>query len=211
MAITTRAGKGAELSFAELDANFTDLDARTSLAWAQIGGEPSVREASPNAPQQQLFRGDIYAWAYPAGQLSEAYTTFDVPFDWAVGTDLVVGIHWSPGNVPATGNVRFGLEFTYAWSYGPGTASNVFGPTNTIYINASQASGTPYTSYINFNEPANNFPASAVQQNMRFLVRIFRDGANVGDTFPESVFIIGTDFFYQTSRFGTSTKAPPFV
>lgn len=211
MTIVYREAQGTPLTWTQLDGNFADLAARTNLSWAQIGGEPTIREASPNAPQQQLFRGDIYAWAYPAGQLSEAYTTFDVPFDWASGTDLVIGIHWSPGNVPATGNVRFGLEFTYAGSYGPDGASNIFGPTNTVYINASQASGTPYMSYLNFNEPANNFPASAVQQNMRFLVRIFRDGANVGDTFPESVFIIGTDFFYQTNRFGTSTKAPPFV
>lgn len=211
MTIVYREAQGTPLTWAQLDGNFADLAARTALAWAQIGGEPAVREGDPNAPQQQLFRGNIYALAYPAGQLSEAYITFDVPFDYAVGTDLMVGIHWSPGNVASTGNVRFGLEFTYAWSYGPDGASNIFGPTNTIYINASQANGTPYMSYINFNDPANNFPAAGVQQNMRFLVRIFRDGTNVGDTFPESVFIVGTDFFYQTNRFGTSTKVPPFA
>lgn len=211
MTIVYREAQGTPLTWAQLDGNFADLAARTALAWAQIGGEPAVREGDPNAPQQQVFRGNIYALAYPAGQLSEAYITFDVPFDYAVGTDLMVGIHWSPGNVASTGNVRFGLEFTYAWSYGPDGASNIFGPTNTVYINASQANGTPYMSYINFNDPADNFPAAGVQQNMRFLVRIFRDGTNVGDTFPESVFIVGTDFFYQTNRFGTSTKVPPFA
>ncbi len=210
MTITLRETKGSPLTYGELDENFVDLAARTALSWSQIGGEPAVREGDPNAPQQQQFRGNIYALAYPAGQLSESFITFDVPFDYAVGTDLMVGIHWSPGNVTSTGNVRFGMEFTYAWSYGPG-AGNVFGPTTTIYINASQADGTPYTSYINFNSPADNFPAAAVQQNMRFLVRVFRDGANVGDTFPESVFIVGTDFFYQVDRFGTATKVPPFA
>jgi hypothetical protein len=80
-----------------------------------------------------------------------------------------------------------------------------------VYINAGQANGTAYEHYINFNDPASNFPGAAVQQNMRFLARIFRDGVNAGDTFPAPIFIIGTDFFYQTNRFGTSTKVPPFA
>jgi len=210
MTIVYRDVKGSALSYSELDGNFADLAARTALSWSQIGGEPNVEQGSANAPTLDVFRDGINAWSYPNGQLSQAYITFDVPFDWAVGTDLMIGIHWSPGASANTGNVRFGAEFTYAWSYGPG-ASNVFGPTSTIYINASQASGTPYTSYINFNDPANNFPSSLVQPNMRFLARIFRDGGNVGDTFAAPIFIIGTDFFYQTNKFGTSTKVPPFV
>lgn len=210
MTITLREVKGSPLTYSELDGNFVDLAARTSLSWSQIGGEPNVREGTANAPSLDVFRDGIYAWSYPNGSLSQAYTTFDVPFDWAVGTDLTVGVHWSPGANPNTGTVRFGLEFTYAWSYGPGV-SNVFGPSQTIYISASQADGTPYTSYINFNDSANNFPAAYVQPNMRFLVRIFRDGANVADTFAAPIFIIGTDFFYQTNKFGTSTKSPPFL
>lgn len=210
MTITLRQVKGTELTYSELDNNFTDLDNRTSLSWAMIGSEPSVREASANAAQLSNFRDNIYQWVYLPNELNEAYLNFDVPFDYAAGTDLVVGVHWSPGSSTSTGTVRFGLEFVYAHACGPG-ASSVFGPSQTIYINASQANGTPYTHYTNFNAPADNFPAAAVQQNMRFLVRIFRDGANVADTFPDPIFIIGTDFFYQTNRFGTSTKEPPFA
>lgn len=209
MTIVYRNTKGSALSYAELDGNFADLAGRTDLAWAQIGSEPTV-QASESAPQLANFRDGLYEYQYANGQLNEAFLKFDVPFDYAVGTDLVVGIHWSPGSSTATGNVRFGLEFTYAWAYGPGT-NTVFGPSQTTYINANQANGVAYQHYINFNDSGSNFPASQVQQNMRFLVRIFRDGANVGDTFPASIFIIGTDFFYQTNRFGTNTKVPPFA
>lgn len=210
MTITLRETKGFPLTYSELDGNFVDLAARTALSWSQISGEPSVREGVPNTPSLSNFRDGIYAWSYLPNELNEAYITFDVPFDYAVGTDLCVGVHWSPGSSTSTGTVRFGFEFTYAWAYGP-TANSVFGPSQTIYIAASQANGTPYTHYINFNAPADNFPAAAVQQNMRFLVRVFRDGANVADTFPDPIFIIGTDFFYQTNRFGTATKEPPFA
>lgn len=210
MPIVYRLVKGSPLTFAEEDGNFAELAGRTDLSWAMIGGEPTVREGTANAPSLEVFRDGIYAWSYTNGSMSQAYNTFDVPFDWAVGTDLVVGIHWSPGNTAATGTVRFGLEFTYAWAYAPGPNS-VFGPSQTVYINASQADGTLYAHYTNFNDPANNFPGAYVQQNMRFLVRIFRDGGNVADTFAAPIFIIGTDFFYQTNRFGTSTKVPPFL
>lgn len=210
MTIVYRNTKGSALSYAELDGNFADLAGRTDLGWAQIGSDPNVRSGFGNAPQLAVFRDGLYEYQYANGQLNESYVNFDVPFDYAVGTDLVIGIHWSPASSTATGNVRFGIEFTYSWAYAPGPNS-VFGPSQTVYINASQADGTPYAHYINFNAPADNFPAAGVQQNMRFLARLFRDGANVGDTFPEPIFVIGIDFFYQTNRLGTATKTPPFA
>lgn len=209
MTIVYRNTKGSALSYAELDGNFADLAGRTDLAWSQFGSDPTV-QASESAPQLANFRDGLYEYQYAPALLNEAFLKFDVPFDYAAGTDLVAGIHWSPGSSTATGNVRFGLEFTYAWAYGPGT-NTVFGPSQTVYINASQANGVAYQHYINFNDPANNFPASLVQQNMRFLLRIFRDGTNVGDTFPAPIFIIGVDFFYQTNRFGPNTRVPPFA
>lgn len=210
MTITLREVKGSPLTYSELDGNFVDLAARTALSWAQIGSDPTVREGNLNSPQLLNFRDGLYLYAYVNDALNESYLNFDVPYDYAVGTDLSVGVHWSPGSSTATGTVRFGMEFTYAWSGAPGT-NTTFGPSQTLYINCSQATGTAYASYINFNDPANNFPAAAVQQNMRFLVRFFRDGLNAADTFPEPVFVIGADFFYQVNRFGTATRTPPFA
>lgn len=210
MPIVYRLVKGSPLTFAEEDGNFAELAGRTDLAWAMIGADPTIREGTGSAPQLSLFRGGVYEYEYAPGQTNESYLNFDVPFDYATGTDLVVGVQWSPGSSTDTGNVRFGLEFTYAWAYAPG-ANTVFGATQTIYVNASQADGTAYAHYVNFNDPANNFPGAMVQQNMRFLVRFFRDGANAADTFPASIYVIGVDFFYQTNRFGTATKIPPFA
>lgn len=210
MTITLREVKGSPLTYSELDGNFVDLAARTAQSWSQIGAEPTVRDGNPNSPTLSSFRDGLYEYVYLHDALNEAYLNFDVPYDYAVGTDLCVGVHWCPGSSTATGTVRFGFEFTYAWSGAPGT-NTTFGPSQTIYINCSQATGTAYASYINFNAPADNFPAASVQPNMRFLVRFFRDGTNVADTFPDPIFVIGTDFFYQVDKFGTSTKEPPFL
>lgn len=210
MPIVYRLVKGSPLTFSEEDGNFAELAGRTDLAWAMIGAEPTIREGTGSAPQLSIFRGGVYEYEYASGQTNESYLNFDLPLDYATGTDLVVAVHWSPGSSTATGTVRFGFEFTYAWAYGPGANCN-FGTTQTVYINATQANGTAYAHYTNFNAPADNFPGSAAQQNMRFLVRFFRDGTNGADTFPASVFVIGADFFYQTNRFGTATKSPPFA
>lgn len=209
MAIVYRNTKGSPLTYSELDENFSYLSEKTDLAWAQVGGEPSVVEGSGNAPELLPFIGGINAWSYGPSALSEAFATNDLPFDWCPGTDLAYGIHWSPGNSTATGTVRFGLEFTYAWAYGQ-NSSSVFPATTTVYIQPTITVGTAYEHYLHFNAPASNFPGSLAQQNMRFMIRVFRDGAHVNDTFPDPVFIIGTDLFYQTDRFGTSSKSPPF-
>lgn len=209
MTIVYRQTQGTPLTWGQLDGNFADLAARTDRAWAQVGGEPSVIEGSGNAPELVPFIGGINAWSYSAISLSEAFSTSDLPFDWCPGTNLVYGIHWSPGNSTATGTVRFGLEFTYAWAYGQGAAS-VFAPTTTIYVEPTVTVGTAYEHYLSFNDPIYDFPGSLAQQNMRFLLRIFRDGGHPNDTFPAPVFIIGTDLFYQTDRLGTTTESPPF-
>lgn len=209
MTIILRGSKGSPLTHNEVDGNFSTLAARTDLAWAQVGGEPSVIEGSGNAPELVPFIGGINAWSYSATSLSEAFSTSDLPFDWCPTTDLVYGIHWSAGNSTATGTVRFGLEFTHAWAYGQG-AQSIFAPTTTMYIQPTVTVGIPYEHYLSFNDPQDNFPASMAQQNMRFLVRIFRDGGNAADTFPDPVFIIGTDLFYQVDRNGTPYKEPPF-
>ncbi len=200
MAIITRAGKGSPLSFAELDGNFTDLDARTQLAWAMEGVEPSPRPGDPDGAEVNLFRNGIYAYTYFSGQVTQSYANFDVPFNWAPGTDLRAAIHWSPGNSTATGNVRFGLEFTYAH------VNDTFGASNTFYISGT-SDGTAYKHY---QSVSSAFSGSLVQPNTRFLIRVFRDGGNVADTLAADVFIVGIDFYYQTNRFGVQSYLPPY-
>lgn len=211
MAITLRGTKGAPLTYAEADANLSELDNRTRLAWAQSGSDLQVVADDPNSPQFQSFRNDLYLYGYPSGQFSESHLNFDVEYSHAPGTDLYVGVHWSPGIANTTGNVRFGIEFTWAWSFGSTQSTNtVFIDPVTIYINAG-ADGTPYKHYCNFNDYADRFPGNLVQGNMRFVARLFRDGAHPGDTFPDTIFALGVDLFYQVDRFGTTTKEPPFV
>jgi hypothetical protein len=201
MPITLRETKGSPLTYAEGDANVSILDARTTQAWAMVSVEPDVQSGSGNAPEQLQFRDGIYAYGYVQNAMMESFSNFDVPLDWAVGTDIYAAIHWSPGNSTATGAVRWGLEFTYA------APDGIFGASSFQYILTS-TDGTAYKHIVAESQP---FPGSAASQNMRFLIRIFRDGANVADTFAGDAFIVGVDFYYQRSRFGTPERLPPYT
>lgn len=190
--ITTRTSKGSALTYAELDGNFTDLDARTTTAWAMQGVQPDVLAGDPDGPGLILFSGGIYAYSYPNSQVTQSYANFDVPLQWASGTDLYAGIHWSPGAATLTGTVRFGLEFVGA------PLGGVFNSPSTMYFE-SAADGTAYKHYRGLSAPVSG---AAVSANQRFLIRIFRDGAHVNDTFNGDIFIIGIDFYYQVNKFG---------
>lgn len=193
--IITRSGKGTPLTHAELDNNFTDLDARTNLSWVMQGVQPDILPGDPDGAELNIFIGGLYGYKYFDGQVTQSFANFDVPLEWATGTDLYAGIHWSPGSATVSGTVRFGIEFTGA------TLGGTFGATNTWYIE-SAADGTAYKHYRGLSP---NMPGSMVLPNQRFLLRIFRDGAHANDTFNDDIFIVGIDFYYQVNKFGLAS------
>lgn len=201
MTITLRSTKGSPLTWNELDGNFTDLAGRTTQSWAMEGIEPSVREGAGNPAELLPFYDGISAYAFAPNAMSESFTNWDVPFQWAPGTDLYLAIHWSPGASNASGTVRWGLEYTGAYVNG-----EFFEPI-TEYYDAVHGANMPYMNHQVVSTP---FPGAAVQPNMRFLIRIFRDGAAVQDTFPDNAFMVGVDFYYQVNKFGIPSFLPPY-
>ena len=202
MPIVYRSTLGRPLTYGEMDGNFADLAARTDLAWAMDGIEPSVREGVGNPAELLPFYNGISAYAYAPSSISESYANWDVPFNWAPGTDLYLAFHWSPGSSTATGTVRWAVEYTGAFVNG-----NFFAPI-TEYYNSPHTMSDPYMHHQEVSTP---FPGDQVQPNMRFLLRIFRDGADVADTFPDNAFLVGVDFYYQVNKFGTQSYLPPYT
>lgn len=192
MAIITRATKGIPLTHTELDANFTQLDTRTTQGWVMEGVQPEALAGDPDGPGLILFSGGIYAYSYPDNQVTQSYANFDVPLEWATGTDLYAGIHWSTGSATLTGNVRFGLEFVGA------PLGSVFSAPYTMYFD-SAADGTAYK---HNRALSPGLSGVGVSPNQRFLIRMFRDGTHINDTLNGDIFVIGIDFYYQVNKFG---------
>lgn len=202
MAIITRASKGSPLSFAELDGNFVDLAARTDVAWVMDGLEPTLREGVGNPAELAAFRGNTIAYQFVPGSTTETYLNWDVPFNWATGTDLYAAIHWSPGNSTNTGTVRWGLEFTFA------AVGGTFGDTNTFFVDSTVNSASAWK---HIQAVSSAFSGAGAAPNMRFLIRAYRDGAATEDTFPDNAYLVGIDFYYRVNKFGTPSYTPPYT
>lgn len=201
MTIVTRAGKGSALTWTELDGNFTDLAGRTNEAWQMDGLEPTLRDGLGNPAQLVDFKGGTFVLSFSGTAMEEAFLNWDVPLEWAPGTDLYAAIHWSPGASTAAGNVRWGFEFTTA------AIDGVFGDTQFFYVSAP-AGGVAWAHKQAVSAP---YPGSAVAPNQRFIIRFFRDATNGADTFPDTAYLVGVDFYYRVSKFGTPSYTPPFT
>lgn len=202
MTIVYRQTKGSALSYAELDGNFSDLAGRTNLSWMMDGLEPTLRDGVGNPAELATFRGNTLAYLFVPGSNMETYVNWDVPFNWATGTDLYAALHWSPAASTSTGTVRWGLEYTYA------PVNGTFGTTSTLYVDGTVSTSSAWK---HIQTVSSAFPGSMAAPNMRFLIRLFRDGAAVQDTFPDDAYLIGIDFYYQVNKFGTPSFTPPYT
>lgn len=187
------------------------LDEKIGQSWAVVPVVPEVRAGDPNAPQQTLFRGGIYEYAYFQGDVTSSYASFSVPMDYAPGTSLKAAVQWTPGNFSDSGAVRFGLEYTYAWAYGSlnSPTNHEFSEPAFAYTTASGHTNMTYHLHTKFFET--EIPGSFIQPNMRFLIRFFRDGTSELDTFAGDIFVVGLGFYYQRNKLGQPDVIPPFV
>ena len=202
MPIVYRNVKGSALSYSELDGNFADLAGRTDLTWQMDGLEPTLREGVGNPAELAGFKGNTVAYEFVDGSISETYVNWDVPLQWATGTDLYAAIHWSPGASTNTGTVRWALEFTAA------PVNGTFPDTTTFYIDATISTASAWKHCQNVSMP---YSGSSAAPNERFLIRLYRDGASGTDTFAASAYLIGIDFYYQVNKFGTPSFTPPYT
>jgi len=201
MTITLRSTKGSALTYAELDGNFTDLAARTTQSWAMQGLEPTLRDGVGNPAELIDFKDGIFVLGFSATTNQEAFVIWDVPLEWAQGTDLYAGVHWSPGVSSAAGNVRWGFEFTSA------PINGIFGDTQFFYVTDSSTS----TAYRHIQSVSAPYSGSSVANNQRFVIRFFRDATDGADTFPDVAYLLGLDFYYQVNKFGQPTITPPYI
>ena len=207
MTITTRAGKGSALSFAEMDGNLTQFNTKTADGWRDNIVEIKVDSSSPNAPTLGAIRGGILAWQFAPGELTEAHSAFHVDHDYMAGTKLYLHVHWVNTST-SIGTVRWGFEYSVA----KGHQQQAFPATTTVYVEQA-TTGTAYMHMVGEVSEINAIDGAAlgIEPDTVILCRIFRDGASVNDTLNETVFGIFLDLHYQADRATTPNKAPPFI
>lgn len=207
MTIVYREDQSSPLTWNELDGNFHDLADRTALGWRDNIVELKVDSSSPNAPTLEAFRGGILCWKFPPGEITEAHSAWHIDHDYAAGTKLYLHVHWAPKTADA-GTVRWGFEYTVA----KGHQQQAFPTTTTVYVEQASV-GVAYMHYVGEVSEGNAIDGAAldIEPDTVVLVRLFRDGAHVNDTFPADVFVSFLDLHYLADHATTPNKAPPFV
>lgn len=207
MTITTRSGKGSELSWNELDGNFTDLDTRTALGWRDNIVEMTPDVGNPDAPQLNVFRGNIKRYSFPAGQLTEVSATFHIDHDYALGTNLYLHAHWSVTGT-GIGTARWGFEYSVA----KGHQQQGFSAPVTVYVEQT-TTGTAYMHYVAevSDGDAINGVTYDIEPDTLIIVRCFRDGGHVNDTLAADAFGLCLDLHYQADKNTTPYKRPDFM
>ena len=201
--ITLRSQKGSELTYSELDGNFSDLDTRTSFGWRdnviQLIGRGGATE-----PPMQLFKDNIYMAAFSQNDMQEGFASFHIDHDYAMGTNMYPHIHWSC-NTTSTGTVRWGFEYTLA----KGHQQMVFTPAVTVY-KEQYCDGTQYKHYVAEVSDADVIPFTYLEPDTIILMRVFRDATHPNDTLDAQAFGVCVDLHYQVDRATTKNKAPNF-
>jgi hypothetical protein len=164
-------------------------DLRTSLVRAAVTTDP---------PTLTVFRGATMANSFIQDATQSVMFDAQIPHTWLEGSDVHPHLHWSPGNSTSTLIVRWGLEYT--WS----NVNTAFPTSQTVYANMA-ASGVAYDHQI---ASFGTLSGTGKRVSSVFSCRLFREGANVADTFPVGAFAISFDFHLQMSSDGTVAEFP---
>lgn len=165
----------------------------------------SGKTAGSSVPTWTTYRDGIKGFAFAPTGGDEIWISFHINHDFKVGTAIYPHVHWSP-NTTNTGTVRWGMEYTVA----KGHQQSNFGASNTIYVEQTVGSANQYGHYIAEASDGDAISSSELEVDALVLMRIFRDGSHVNDTFPDSVFGFFVDLHVQVDRFSTLNKSPDF-
>ena len=208
MTITYRATKGAALTHNELDGNFADLDSRTADGWADIVAELYTR-GGPASPVPTSYKGGIYLYEFTPGDTLEVFSNFHIPHSWKLGTMLYPHFHFATTS-NATGVVRIGFEYTLAQRTGGGS-NDRFGATQTITVDFNIHANSADVHFVCEAPDLGGIPGTTLDVDGMVLCRIFREGAHVNDTFPESIWGITADMHIEVDKASTPFRAQNFM
>ena len=208
MTITYRLVKGSGLTNSEIDNNFSDLASRTASGWVDIVAELYVR-GGPAAPVPTAYKGGIYLYEFTAGDTLEVFSNFHIPHSYRLGTMVYPHVHFTTTS-NNTGVVRWCFEYTAA-KRGESGVGNTFGDTQTIAVDFTIPANSADIHLVCEAPDLAGIPATQLDVDGMILVRIYREGSHVNDTFPDSVWGITADIHIEVDKASTPFRAPDFM
>jgi hypothetical protein len=140
----------------------------------------------------------VYLPHFRAGERNDYCFTAQIPHKYVEFTNLEPHVHWVKEN-DVSGNVVWGLEWTGA------TPGGTFGDTST-YTNSSSVFGPSDDSslaYLHNITDLGQLDGSTFKFSTHIIGRIFRDGTDPSDNYPDPVVLLEFDMHYKLSKLGT--------
>lgn len=175
------------------------------IVWGDV--YPSSVTVAPGAaaPSFTAYNGGLRAYEFVGvGTVKEINMGFQFPHTQKVdGTIVIVPhIHLFIPNDITGGVIKFGLEYTWAAYQSTGAIA-----TTTVYgtLTRSAGAGIANNEVLSFG----NITATGKGMSSIFMCRLFRDPADVNDTFGSSVWIKSADIHAQNVALGSRTEFFP--
>jgi hypothetical protein len=159
-----------------------------------------------NPPTIGSYKGIVQVMQLDPGATQEVTVRYHIPKNYVAGTDIYPHAHIMSATA-SSGVVRIG--FTYVWaneydahaaSLGPPTALQTFGTPATIYSEVTFNAGCQDAQMI--AEVTGPVTLTGLEEDSVILMRVFRDAVHINDTYPDPVFLLYADLYYQCQGFG---------
>lgn len=153
--------------------------------------------------QFTTFIDGIYQWEFTkdADSADVLFVSFHVNHDFKPGSTMYLGVHTAPSTAGQTGTVVWKYDYTVAKAHDQET----FPVIQTITMTCN-TSATQYRHQITSDTVG--LTSSSLEPDTMIIGKFYRDGAagsNAG-----SQFALSLDFHYQSDRYGTSQRVPPW-
>jgi len=207
-ALLTRATKGSELEWTELDKNFTETERRTGAGWND--NVEQIRPISgPDAPPVTEWADGMSGYEFLTGQNYACFANFHMKHDYKVGSMQYPHLHFvTTSNLG--GVVRIGFKYTQARRCDDTSGVVVFPTPTTLYLNFTIPPSSALTHWVAEMPEGFGIPGTNVNVDSVIPMRIFRDGTSPEDTFTQSIWALTVDLHYEVDRATTPSRTPPF-
>lgn len=139
----------------------------------------------------------VYTYLFAPNEVAELHFVAQFPHTYKAHTSVRPHIHWAP-TTNASGDVVWGIELAWA------NVGDTFRGTN-IYTVADSADGVALK-----HQAASFTEISGLdkRESSMVLVRVFRDGTNPNDTYPDDAALLEVDIHINVEKFGTGFEFP---
>jgi len=179
----------------KLNSGFKDLK-------ATFNASKTTQQASPT---WEPFKGGIYSYSFSANSTEELILTpYHYDHDQVPRTLSRIHVHWATSEASA-GTIRWGFEITYAKGHGQEAFKEPF----FVYVEQTVNSGKTEFHYIAEDE-GGQLGNGEIEPDTLVLIRCFRDGSHINDTYPAKAWGFTADFHYISDHETTIGRRPPF-